>query len=329
MDKAFFKSKKALYIFGALLIILASCIALFFARKNSAKQPERSIVIAYSTDSNYVYPTIVSMESLMKNANKNTFCKFTVLTADNVSDESKEQIKSIKNRYSNCSVNLVDMGKKFSGSEEKFWSKAMYYRLNLPEILPDEKICVYLDGDTMVRKDIGKMFDIDMTDYYIAGIHDYNEYINPKSTHHKDIGIANLDNYVCSGVLIMNLEKMRSDNMHDTFNKLIEKNDKEKIFKFPDQDTLNVACYGHILTLPFKYGALAHTGFEKTYSESEYARWVSSEEEWNTGRLDPTIIHFTGEKPWSHIYSDFCKEWWNYAAKTGYKNQIDQKYEVR
>ncbi len=91
------------------------------------------------------------MTSLMENTDKNIYCKFTVLTSDNVTAKNKEHIKAINKSYPNCSTNIVDMGRQFSTSEEKFWSKAMYYRLNLPEILKNEKKCLYLDGDTMVR----------------------------------------------------------------------------------------------------------------------------------------------------------------------------------
>ncbi len=172
------------------------------------------------------------------------------------------------------------------------------------------------------------MLEINMDNYYIAGVRDFNEYINKKSTHYKNIGIPNLDSYVCSGVLIMNLEKIRNDNLNSTLNKLISENDKNKTFKFPDQDALNVACYGHILALPFKYGALAHTGFSTSYNESEYAQWASNQKDWDEGRTDPHVIHFTGEKPWNKIYSDFCKEWWNYANITVCKKEISEKYKI-
>ncbi len=269
------------------------------------------------------------MTSLMKNANKNTFCKFTVLTADNVTEENKEKIRTVGKHYSNCNISIVDMGQQFSNSCEKQWSKAMYYRLNLPQILKDEKICLYLDGDTIVRKDISDMFKINMDDYYIAGIRDFNKFINKESNYYKNIGISNLDSYVCSGVLIMNLEKMRNNSLSSTFDKLITENDKKKTFEYPDQDILNIACYGHILTLPFKYGALAHViDPPKSYSKSEYAQWASNQKDWDDGRINPSIIHFTGTKPWKEVYSNFCKEWWNYAGKTDFKKDISEKYKI-
>jgi lipopolysaccharide biosynthesis glycosyltransferase len=332
IKKSYFKSK-AFYITLALVLIasVGVCVIKFSAsKKEDTPQAvqQQDICVAYSTDNNYVYPTIVSMTSLMENKNAGTFCKFTVLTSDSVTTESKEQIKSISSKYSGCSVNIVDMGQKFSDSEERFWSKAMYYRLNLPQILKDEKICIYLDGDTMVRHDISDMLSINMDDSYIAGVRDYNVIINKDSTYYKELGIPDLNSYVCSGVLIMNLEKIRNDNLNDAFDKIITKNDKEKTLRFPDQDTLNITCYGHILLLPFKYGALAHTDFTKPYKKSDYAQWASNQKDWDEGRKNPIVIHFTGDKPWSTIYSDFCKEWWKYADLTCCKKEIREKYKI-
>ena len=51
-----------------------------------------SISVAYCTDSNYIYPTIVSMTSLIENLNKNTICKFTVLVSGEVTQEEREKL---------------------------------------------------------------------------------------------------------------------------------------------------------------------------------------------------------------------------------------------
>ncbi len=262
----------------------------------------------------------------MENASNDTFCKFAVLVSDNVTKELQNDISSLSKKYKNCSVDIVDMSNQFTDAYVPGWSSAMYYRLNLPEILKDEKRCVYLDGDTMVRNDITDMFKIKMDDYYIAGVRDFNVYINGSSSHYLNLGIDSLETYVCSGVLIMNLEKMRNDNLQEKLKKVVSENNKKKSFKFPDQDALNSACFNHILCLPLKYGALAHTDFTKSYEESEYAKWASNEQDWEEGRTDPTIVHFTGDKPWYVIYSNLCQEWWNYANKTEFKNIISEKY---
>ena len=57
--------------------------------------------------------------------------------------------------------------------------------------------------------------------------------------------------YVNTGVLLMNLKKIREDNMTQKFIKL-----SKRTYDFQAQDILNIACYGKILTLPPKYNVL-------------------------------------------------------------------------
>ena len=318
-------SKKIALAIG---LVLAFSVLLFLGGKSLVKKNESSnkINVAYAADKAYVYPTLVSMVSVMENAKKSTECNFTVLLSGEIADDDKAKFKSIENKYSNCKVNLIDMSGMFEDSEVRFWSQAMYYRLSLPEILSNEGRCIYLDGDTIVRKDLTEMFNLNMNDSYVAGIRDFNEIINSESEHFKVLGIPNLNSYVCSGVLVMNLEKIRNDNLTSVFEELVKQNNENKIFKFPDQDIINKACYGHIFTMPFKYGALAHTDLTMPYEKSEYAQWASNKKDWEEGRKDPTVVHFTGTKPWKKVYSDLCKEWWSYAEKTGFGNEIESNY---
>ena len=330
-----FKSKKAVTAFSIFVsLIFVTFLTTWIVKSKNAETgtdletEPYSINVAYSTDQNYVLPTLVSMTSLMENSAKNHFCKFTVLLSNEVSEQDKAKLKSVEENYKNCTVNLVEMNQQFANSEVRFWSRAMYYRLNLPQILKDEQKCIYLDGDTIVRSDLKSMNEIDMTNYYIAGIRDINCYINKESDHYKLLDIPNLDSYVCSGVLIMNLEKMRNDKLDVVLEDLIKENDINKKFKFPDQDALNKACYGHILTLPFKYGALFHAGLNEPFAKSEYAQWASNKTDWEEGRKKPVVLHFTGDKPWVKIASDFHKEWWTYADKTNFKDEIHARYNV-
>ena len=317
------KKRKVILTVGFILAFVALIFATKFFKNDEIPS---KVNIAYASDKAYVYPTLISMVSVMENAKKSTECDFTVLLSGEITDGEKEKFKSVEKKYSNCKVNLVDMSGQFDSSEVRFWSRAMYYRLSLPEILSDEKRCIYLDGDTIVRKDLTEMFNLNMNDYYVAGIRDFNEIINSTSEHYKVLGIPNLNSYVCSGVLIMNLEKIRNDNITAVFGDLVKQNDTNKTFKFPDQDVINKACYGHIFTMPFKYGALAHTDLTTPYEKNEYAKWASNKKDWEEGRKDPTVVHFTGTKPWVQVYSGLCKEWWNYAEKTGFGNEIKNAY---
>ena len=322
--------KNAIYI-----IILLPCIFLlfgfFWAFNNRSKvvpAKYNEICVSYSTDSNYIFPTLVSMTSLMKKANNNTFCKFYILHNE-LSNEDKAKLNSISKKYKNCSVDLVDVKDSFSNSYEGRWSVATYFRLLLPDILKNKSKCLYLDGDTIVRHDLYDMFNTDLSDFYIAGVHD--GYLDEKKSpnyYREILGLEDVNSYVCAGVLLMNLEKMRNDNICNISKDLVLQNDKDKKFSCLDQDILNKVCYGHIKLLPFKFGM--HTHVLGSYSEKIYTKNLGiSQNEFSKMKNDPTIVHFSAGKPWHKIHNNvenFCKEWWDYARETDYINEIEEKY---
>ncbi len=317
-------NKKRKYISAILLVCLAifgiGAFGLWRHWKQSHSDP-KEISVAYCFDKKYTLPTLVSATSLMENLNKDTHCKFTFVLAPNVTGEDKERINSLKNKYKNCSVNLVDAGDAFRDSEIGFWSTAMYYRLKLPEILKDEKMCLYIDSDTVIRQNIAPLFNTDMRNYCAAGIHDMNKgHIYKGSEYSKVLEIDNVDSYICSGVLLMNLEKIRNEGYDTKLMDWVEKNCSnnkgEGKAAYPDQNAINVVLYGKILNLPFKYGALTHVNFELPYEESSYAQWVSNKHDWEEGRKNPAIVHFTHQKPWTDANFNtikFAEEWWKYA----------------
>ena len=50
------------------------------------------------------------------------------------------------------------------------WGTAtLYYKLYIPFILPHLKRILYLDGDTLVYKDLSELFNIDFQDNYALG----------------------------------------------------------------------------------------------------------------------------------------------------------------
>ena len=316
------------------IVSLFTCIFMFFLAFNNRSKIMRAylettcskIYVVYSTDTNYVFPTLVSMTSLMENADKKTFCKFYILHNE-INDKDKEKLNSIYSKYRNCTVDLIDVKNEFTGSWEGRWSTATYYRLLLPNILKNQNKCIYIDGDTIVRSDLNELFQTDMSNFYIAGVFDGNE---DKDMEHwlKTLEFKDLNSYVCAGVLLMNLEKMRNDNLEPTFKDLVSQNNKDKKFRLLDQDILNKVCYGKIKLLPFKFGALTH--IMNTYREKHYISELGiTENEFTNQKSNPAIVHFTGGKPWNKIHEHvkkFCEEWWEYAKKTGYEKEISEKY---
>ena len=78
---------------------------------------------------------------------------------------------------------------------------ASYYRLSSLDLIPNIDKIIYLDDDALTFDDLKEMYDIDMEGFYYKGFLDVS----------KDIFLPNIDNYICAGVLPINLKEIRKD----------------------------------------------------------------------------------------------------------------------
>ena len=142
------------------------------------------------------------------------------------------------------------------------WTWMALMKAALSKVLPDGKILV-LDYDVFFTRDCSELWDIDLTDYYFAGV-----------TEWKKQGFQ--QPYINFGVLLLNLDKIRKSGMDDKF---IHSLQTEYTFT-NEQDVMNRMCWPHIRTIP------------STYNSNDYVKPCE----------DPKVIHFAGigeNFPWS------------------------------
>lgn len=279
-----------------------------------SEKPKNTIAIAMSTDNNYVFPAIVSMTSILENKNPDTKIDFYIMLSGETTQESKNKIISLQNKYSNCNITLIDMNDKMKSFYTSGHIKtAAYYRLALPSLLPHLDKVLYLDVDIIVRKDLSELFNYNVNNFYLAGVVEYqgdNRLNRLKwrwSRRNDDFYMqkygANIykKSYINSGVIIFNLNKMRKDNIEP---KLLECAESYNHLTH-DQCVINLVCYNKILYIP------------SIYNSSPQDNYGSNQ----------VIVHYLGKnKPWSSPESKDADLWWKYAQKTDYSKEIQQKY---
>ena len=278
------------------------------------------IAVSYATDNKYIYPTIVSMTSLVDKAGNNTFYDIYILHPGDFTEKSKNFLKSVeKNYYMRTKIFFLDMENKYKGLKLNFRiATPAYYRLSLHELLPDVKRIIYLDGDTLIFEDLTELIKLDMEGNVIMG------FLDSSVDAIKNFGFNNAT-VVCSGVLLMDLEGLRIFHYSQKINDFINKN-KGKLTQH-DQTIINVVMQGQIAPIPPKYGiwawlddssALAHLKKQRPwlkYNQTEFLEAVHN----------PAILHYIWPKPFWKKKTAFYDEWWNYASKTGFYNDIYTK----
>lgn len=278
---------------------------------------KESISIAMATDSNYVYPTIVSMTSILENKNLDTKIDFYLMLSGDFEQGLKDKILHLQERYSNCTITLIDMKDKMSSLYmSRHLATATYYRLMLPSLLPDLDKILYLDSDIIVKQDLGSLFDYNIDNFYLAGVVDANvsggvSVISGRASCCKnDIYIKKygentyLKSYVNAGITLFNLKNMRNDGIESKLLNCVSSNNLE----FHDQDALNIVCYGKILNIPNIYNIANYRDFSN----------------------NQVIIHYLDiNKPWKNIFTSNSHLWWRYAEKTDYFKEIQEKYLIK
>ena len=283
-----------------------------------------NIPITMSLDNEYIYPTIVSITSILENAFKETKFTFYILHPDNFTEINKEKLKSFEKKYfKKCKFNFINMKNKYIKLKKlkkirKKKPPAAYYKLSLPELLPEIDKIIYLDGDTLTYIDLQELYNIDMTNYYYKGLLDNF----PECVDH--ITKKN-DHCICVGVMLINLKELRKDNMTSKFDDFIIKKRKQLIQY--DQTVINAVSYEKIGILPPKYGIFNYKSKKKLFKKYKNIRYKNkyTNKELENAYLNPGILHMT-YKPWIKLRQYKKIDWWKYAKKSDYYNEICENY---
>ena len=270
------------------------------------------IPIAMATDNNYVYPTIVAMTSMLENKKESTYLDFHIMISGQVSKENRNRMTKLQSLYNGCSVELIDMKNSFNNTyiTPSYITRATYYRLLLPSILNKYNKILYLDGDIIVRKDLWNLYSTDIKDNYIGAVKDiWHQMYGGRDYAHK-LGIKNLNQYINAGILVMNLQKIREDNMKKKFNDFIPTLESRRLY-LNDQDVLNATCYDKIKFISPEYNAMQHLEFN--YDVMGILVDCYDMQEWKKACIDPAIVHYTSSaKPWKGCNCRFYNEWDKY-----------------
>lgn len=171
------------------------------------------------------------------------------------------------------------------------------FRCSLPELLPDLNRIIYLDADLFVNRDIKELWDVDVREYYLAGvvdegvdIHNYPRILNKYPEIKKE-------SYFNSGVLYMNLKKLREfGNLKKLVVDFLIENPEAGL---PDQDALNVLFHNKVL-----------------YLDGSWNQFVFMHRKDNVEKLDKAIFHYAADLLMLYSHSQLDKEYFRTICRT-------------
>lgn len=264
------------------------------------------VPIFFSIDNAYAPYLAAALNSAIDHADPNRQYKAIVLHQE-LSAENQEKLSRLAT--SNFSIEFVPMLDSFSAITDTmgnrlrcdYFTLTIYFRLFIPRMFPQYDKAIYIDSDVIVMADMAELFDTDLEENYIGACVDLSVGHVPELVHYMEdaVGVPK-DKYINSGVLLMDLKKLREAELDRKFLELLTTYHCDCIA--PDQDYLNAMCYGKIHYLDDSWDTMPDNAVQPE---------------------TPKLIHYNlFSKPWCYdgiLYED---AFWHYAKNSGYESQI-------
>ncbi|PWG51254.1 glycosyltransferase family 8 protein [Ligilactobacillus salivarius] len=248
---------------------------------------DECINIAICIDDNYcqhINPMVYSIE-------KNTREKVRIhIVYYKLKAKSLENIIKLNELLTNVELKLCKVREYqydwLSKFKENNLPTEAYFRLLLPELLPDVKRILYLDVDMLVLDNLGELYRTDLGNNILGVVRDF-PFTNDKNSWSYFLLGEFGNRYFNSGMLLMDLVAMRGNNIVSRFMEFILKTSQH--YLLGDQDAFNIFFFYNVKILEDKYNYIAEN--QKILQKTN---------------LKVVVMHYCGysnPKPWL-IYND-------------------------
>ena len=293
------------------------------AKKISPAFDTNNVAIAVAANDYFIPYCATFLKSMAEHSDSDKNYDILLLSQD-VSDINVKNVKKMLSAWKNISLRVLDPSvliDQYTFHIEGHFSKETYYRLVLPELLPNYDKVLYLDSDMIAMDDVAKIYDENIDGYLLAACHDadtaglYNGYRKDKKDYtDKILKLKEPYQYFQAGVLLLNLEEFRK---RYTTKQILDFAVSEK-WQLLDQDILNKLCEGAVKYIDMSWNVMVDfAGIRINQIIALAPRWLN--EMYQEARKNPKIIHYAGpQKPWFEPEMDFGIQFWECARGTAY-----------
>lgn len=273
------------------------------------------IPIVFAFDDNLILPACVCISSLMMHAKEDTFYDIFILHSKR-NLLRREQLDRIPICYPQCKIQYRTVDDTFDNAFEiREITTPAYYRLLIPELIPEYDKIIYSDVDVIFRSDLSYIYiNTDLQDNYVAGVNSLSHLVPEYKSYFENMG-RNPNCIIYSGNILLNSRKIKENGLIQRFRDL-----SHNKYKFQDMDILNIACEGKIEYLNPDFCVTTIISQWAVYNRDKL-RLFWSDESINKA-LSEGIVHYNGQKPWKQYCINF-DIWWEYYRKSPF---FDAKY---
>jgi len=270
------------------------------------------VILAYSTSSAFLAPTLTSIASALASARIDTIHLFH----SGLSNKEFGLVKEVINGM--AEINLIDsrplISQYLEGSSlpqvRGNWNT--YLRMFIPELLPNESRVLYLDSDTLVVGEVEELFNLDMEGMLFAGVTDHaakSRYANIEKP-----DIISSEFYINCGVLLIDCDLCRKEGVLVRMLDYIELNAID--IRVADQSIINDIFRTRIKLVDIKYNYYSVLHYQRSMFTDIVLQDRSVQSNMNVSNI--SILHYVGhwfERPWYQ------------GAESFYRSEYMQFYE--
>lgn len=278
------------------------------------KKQQDPIAIVLVCDDKYVRHAATTIISIVKNSQR-VFC-FYIFDCG-ILPENIEKLKAWDlgpNKVNIVPMSKVEVFEKFKMRQR--YSPAIFYRLAIPEILPDLDKAIYMDSDMIALGDLGEVWDIPMQECTFGAV---PEEYNFKSkalfkARKRALGMAPEAVYFNSGFLLFNIKAIKDFHLAQRVIEFLENNSQNKRVTLPDQDALNVVVDRlKFLPLPLKFNCDVSGSWQKAGVEKPCVLHLFNK----VWRFPPFFVKY-----FLSCIQPYCNEYFRYAHMTPWSNEV-------
>ena len=260
-------------------------------KKKKIAPAKNCVKIVFLLDNKYFFCTYVALASLIHSKNKDTYYDISILHTG-----LSLKYQAILSRLNNTDIHITFIGfdpQKYLNIKNVYHvTNTACVKFDIPNIFCDLDKILYIDGDVLIKQDLTPLFNIDLGDNYIAAVREMQASL---WNYHQIVGS---EFYINSGVMLLNLKKMREDDIPAKMMALKACQPKE--WKCMDQDVFNKICDKKILLLGLEMNCTISIFIKRKwdigYINSFYGTNYKSYDDLYQQAF---ILHFAGDyKPW-------------------------------
>lgn len=290
------------------------------------------IVLACGTDERFAMPTAVTLFAALSRMSPARAVVVFVADGGMTPDSKRRMRRVLAPAGRPISLEIVPVEPKHFGPlpTPGHLSSAVYFRLLLPWIIPARhpKV-IYLDGDLLVRHDLAALWDLPLEHHALLAARDVSAPVVSSRAALPDFRALGLDPhapYLNSGVLVMNLDVWRRENLGTLVARYVA--DQGPNNRFGDQDGINAVLAGRWAELDARWNVPVYISQDSILRAFEPSGFTDRLRQTRGALLrEARIYHFVGRaKPWTlGCALPGQMEWMDAARRSGWHHPIDPR----